>query len=96
LGYICLTKTLKMQDKNQQETMEQEKLTPEEIKARMKTMEEFYEERLPFLEKQCKYEELTARIEMARYNRLEATAKFAQLHARINDKPVEKPQPQTA
>jgi hypothetical protein len=81
-----------MQETNQQETMEQEKLTPEEIKARMETMEKFYDERIPFLEKQCKYEELTARIEMARYNRFESTAKFAQLHARVSGKDEKLPE----
>jgi hypothetical protein len=70
-------------------------LSPEEIKAMQDKMDKFYGERIPFLEKQCKYEELTSRIEVARFNRNEAMFKGAQLAMHIQgNKPVEK-QPET-
>jgi hypothetical protein len=74
------------------ETAETKKeLSPEEIKAMQEKMDKFYEERIPFLEKQCRYEELTSRIEVARFNRNEAMYKGAQLAMHIQgNQPVEK------
>lgn len=79
-----------MQD---QETIKQE-LSQEEIKSMQVKMDKFYDERLPFLEKQCKYEEYTSRIEVARFNRNEAMYKLAQLtqHVDEHNSPKEKSQ----
>jgi len=64
--------------------------TPEEIKVMQAKMDKFYEENTPFLEKQCKYEELKTRIEVARYSFMEAMAKQANLHAQMSQKGPEK------
>lgn len=77
---------------NNVETQDEvKKLTPEEIAQRKAQMEKFYDEQLPFLEKQCKYEELTSRIEVARFTRNEAMFKSAQLAMHIqSNQPVDK------
>ena len=80
--------------KNKETGNEISKLTPEEIAERKANMEKFYDEQTPFLVKQCKYEELASRIEVARFNRNEAMYKAAQLAMHIqSNQPVEK-QPQ--
>ncbi len=67
-----------------QDTIKKE-LSPEEIKAMQVKMDEFYDERLPFLEKQCKYEEYTSRIEVARFNRNKAMYDTAQLAIHVRE-----------
>ena len=44
-------------------------LTPEELAARKEEMKQFYDESLPYLESQVKYEKLLTEIEEARFKR---------------------------
>ena len=86
--YLLNQKTYKMLEQPTQESMKQP--SPEEIKEMQTKMTNFYEENTPFLEKQCKYEELKTRIEVARYSFMEAIAKQANLRAQMNQKGPEK------
>lgn len=62
-----------------QQTEPQKELTPEEIKAYKKQMENRYDEEIPFLEKQVQYEELHARIDEARLRQHTAMLRLIQL-----------------
>ena len=62
-----------------QENDQQKAPTPEEIKAYKKKMETLYDEEIPFLEKQVKYEELHARIDEARLRQQTAMLRSIQL-----------------
>jgi uncharacterized protein (DUF2236 family) len=53
---------------NQQEQMEN--LSPEELVKRKEEMKQFFEEAVPFLEAQHKYEKLVAEISEFKYRRL--------------------------
>jgi hypothetical protein len=53
---------------NQQEQMEN--LSPEELIKRKEEMKQFFEEAVPFLEAQHKYEKLVAEISEFKYRRL--------------------------
>jgi len=53
--------------------------TPEQIKEHRELMGKFYEENIPFLEKQSKYETLLADIQEARVRRMHMTIQQAQL-----------------
>jgi len=44
-------------------------LTPEELAVRKEEMKQFYDESLPYLESQVKYEKLLTEIEEARFKR---------------------------
>jgi threonyl-tRNA synthetase len=46
-----------------------EELTPEQLEARRDEMKQFYENSLPYLEAQAKYEKLLTEVEEARYKR---------------------------
>lgn len=74
---------------SEQETKKE--MSPEEIKQMQDKMEKFYDERTPFLEKQCKYEELAGRIEAARYLRMESIAKQAHLSSQLSEDKKETP-----
>lgn len=45
-------------------------MTAEELNARKEEMRQFYNESIPYLESQCKHEELLARISEARFKRM--------------------------
>lgn len=45
-------------------------MTVEELTARKEEMRKFYDDSIPYLESQCKHEELLARISEARYKRM--------------------------
>jgi hypothetical protein len=53
--------------------------TPEEIQEMRSRMESYYDSQIPFLEKQVKYENLLADIELARAKRIEMTIRIAQM-----------------
>jgi hypothetical protein len=53
--------------------------TPEEIAEMRDRMQSYYEQQIPFLEKQLKYENLLADIELARAKRIEMTIRIAQM-----------------
>jgi len=61
-----------------EETVEKEP-TPEEIQEMRERMQSYYENQIPFLEKQLKYENLLADIELARAKRIEMTIRIAQM-----------------
>lgn len=47
----------------------EEQLSPEELLARKEEMKQFYDESVPYLESQLKYEHLLTEIENARFKR---------------------------
>jgi threonyl-tRNA synthetase len=51
------------------ENQQERELTPEELAARKEEMKQFYDESLPYLESQVKYEKLLTEIEEARFKR---------------------------
>jgi hypothetical protein len=53
--------------------------TAEEIQEMRERMQSYYENQIPFLEKQLKYENLLADIELARAKRIEMTIRIAQM-----------------
>lgn len=61
-----------------EETVEKEP-TAEEIHEMRERMQSYYENQIPFLEKQLKYENLLADIELARAKRIEMTIRIAQM-----------------
>jgi len=58
---------------------EERELTHEELVARKEEMLQFYKDSVPYLQAQCEYEELLARIEDARFKRTETQIKFAMM-----------------
>lgn len=63
--------------------------TAEEILAYKNNMLKFYNEQIPFLESQKKYETLKADIEEAKYRQLENRLKFIQLQLSVQEKSEE-------
>lgn len=61
------------------EQVEERELSQEELAARKEEMLRFYQESMPYLQAQCDYEELLARIDEARFKRAEAQIKFAMM-----------------
>lgn len=61
-----------------EETQDREP-TPEEIQEMRTRMQSYYENQIPFLETQLKYENLLADIEFARAKRIEMTIRIAQM-----------------
>ena len=53
--------------------------TPEEIAEMRERMQVYYDNQIPFLQKQKEYETLLADIEMARARRIEMTIRIAQM-----------------
>jgi peptidoglycan hydrolase CwlO-like protein len=74
----CNIKSFIMEE-NQQEGVEQQKLSPEEIKARRTELVKDYREEIKFLKVQSEYEDLLATIEESKYRRYAAIAQTAQL-----------------
>ena len=58
---------------NQQEM---EQMTPEQLAARKQEMKEFFEEAVPFLEAQHKYEKLLAEISEFKFKRLQYDVQY--------------------
>lgn len=60
-------------------TEEAKKLSPKEIKEMRAKTEAWYDEQIPFLEKQFNYEDLVAKIEEAKLRKLHAIMQMAHL-----------------
>jgi len=58
-----------------------EELSPEQLEARRDEMKEFYENSLPYLEAQAKYEKLLTEVEEARYKRATMQLQYATMMA---------------
>lgn len=67
---------------NQQQ---EEQLSHEELMARKEEMKKFYEESVPYLEAQCKYEKLLTDIEEARFKRASFQYQFAMMVGQPSD-----------
>lgn len=67
-----------------------DKLTPEQIAEMQAKMDEHYETMIPRLKKQFEYEDLIAKIEMARLQRVKAIREYAMITT-PTEKPVEEP-----
>ena len=57
---------------------EEQELTQEELTARKEEMKKFYEESIPYLEAQAKYEKLLTEIDEARFKRSTLNYQWAQ------------------
>lgn len=58
-----------------------EELTPEQLEARRDEMKQFYENSLPYLEAQAKYEKLLTEVEEARFKRATMQYQYASMMA---------------
>jgi hypothetical protein len=79
-----------------QQTYETSEMTQEQMAEKRKQLDAFYEDVIPHLEKQLKYEELRAAIEMARLKNLQAQVALANMMAPEpdedeDDEPTEQP-----
>lgn len=79
-----------------QQTYETSEMTQEQMAEKRKQLDAFYEDVIPHLEKQLKYEELRAAIEMARLKNLQAQVALANMMAPDpeedeDDEPTEQP-----
>lgn len=74
---------------NQQQEQE---LSHEELMARKEEMKKFYEESVPYLEAQCKYEKLLTDIEEARFKRAQFQYQFTIMMAQMQGKEGEEEQ----
>lgn len=79
-----------------QQTYETPEMTQEQMAEKRKQLDAFYEDVIPHLEKQLKYEELRAAIEMARLKNLQAQVAMANMMAPEpeedeDDEPTEQP-----
>lgn len=79
-----------------QQTYETSEITQEQMAEKRKQLDAFYEDVIPHLEKQLKYEELRAAIEMARLKNLQAQVALANMMAPEpeedeDDEPTEQP-----
>ena len=59
----------------------EEQLSPEQLEARRDEMKHFYENSLPYLEAQSKYERLLTEIEESRYKRATMQIQYASMMA---------------
>jgi len=64
-----------------QQTYETSEMTQEQMAEKRKQLDAFYDDVIPHLEKQLKYEELRAAIEMARLKNLQAQVTLANMMA---------------
>ncbi len=79
-----------------QQTYETSEMTQEQMAEKRKQLDAFYEDVIPHLEKQLKYEELRAAIEIARLKNLQAQVALANMMAPEpdedeDDEPTEQP-----
>lgn len=63
---------------------EEQELTQEELAARKEEMKQFYDESIPYLESQAKYEKLLTEIDEARFKRSTLNYQWAQFVAKTN------------
>jgi hypothetical protein len=59
----------------------EEQMSPEELAQRKEEMKSFYDESVPYLESQAKYEKLLTEIEEARFKRANYQYQFAMMMA---------------
>jgi len=59
--------------------MENQQLTPEQMEEKKKEMMQFYEESMPYLDAQYKYEKVLADIDEVRLKRTQIQMQFAML-----------------
>jgi hypothetical protein len=59
----------------------EEQLTPEQLEARREEMRTFYENSVPYLEAQSKYERLLTEVEESRYKRASMQMQYANMMA---------------
>ncbi len=64
-----------------QQPYETPEMTPEQMQEKRAQLDAFYDEVIPHLEKQLKYEELRASIEIARLKNLQAQVTMANMMA---------------
>lgn len=64
-----------------QQTYEASEMTQEQMAEKRQQLDAFYDDVIPHLEKQLKYEELRAAIEMARLKNLQAQVTLANMMA---------------
>lgn len=64
-----------------QQPYEAPEMTPEQMQEKRAQLDAFYDEVIPHLEKQLKYEELRASIEIARLKNLQAQVTMANMMA---------------
>lgn len=79
-----------------QQTYEASEMTQEQMAEKRQQLDAFYDDVIPHLEKQLKYEELRAAIEMARLKNLQAQVTLANMMAPEpeedeDDEPTEQP-----
>lgn len=79
-----------------QQTYETPEMTQEQMAEKRQQLDAFYDDVIPHLEKQLKYEELRAAIEMARLKNLQAQVTLANMMAPEpeedeDDEPTEQP-----
>ena len=73
---------------------EEMQMTAEELNARKEEMRQFYNESIPYLESQCKHEELLARISEARFKRMRFDVEAAMMMQGPGDEQQEEPETQ--
>ena len=78
-----------MSDQEQPTEEKQTPLSKEEIRAMREKMLAYWEEQVPFLNKQLEFEMVTADIEEARARRLEMSLRYAQMAAATQGSPNE-------
>lgn len=61
------------------ENQQEKELTPEEIAQKKEEMKQFYDDAIPYLESQSKYEKLLTEIEEARFKRASFQYQFAMM-----------------
>ena len=64
---------------------EEQELTHEELIARKNEMKQFYDESIPYLESQSKYEKLLTEIDEARFKRATLNYQWAQFAAKTKE-----------
>lgn len=72
---------LKSMSEENVEYSEAPEMTQEEMDAKRQQLDQFYDEAIPHLEKQLRYEELRASIEAARFKTLQAQIAVANMLA---------------
>jgi len=75
---------------------EERELTQEELAARKDEMKQFYDESLPYLESQAKYEKLLTEIEESRFKRATLQIQWANIMAAQQEQDMAEEEKETA
>jgi hypothetical protein len=73
----------------------EQELSHEELMARKEEMKQFYDESVPYLESQAKYEKLLTDIEEARFKRAQFQYQFAMMMSQSQGQELEEEEEQT-